>query len=406
MFRHSVNGHGPAIAPPGCVGRVAAAALLSVMTAQPVMATGADHADAVFASMRESLSSMQSTTAAGPARAPLPAGPSNIPGDPRTTSVPRAAPAPATIRNPYEPAPSTVPQTIQNTEPPQYRREGPRRSYDTVPKSRQVAPAGGARKAAGGYKDGWYVIEKDYWLNYPLTLWRMATAPTRFDTKDWLITAGVVGATGIFLALDEEIQSFWQDNITGSTSEDVFDVLNVFGDTKYVVGGAIGLYAVAEALDQTGVMNARRAKATGLLTAQSVLIAQGITGSIKWLAGRDRPNETDSRFDFKGPGNGDNKAFPSGHATVAFALATTVSELYGPEYRWVPWIVYPLATGTALSRVDRNKHWASDVFLGGVIGYAVAKTVTHYNPFLEKHDISFRQLDSVDGPGLLAVRTF
>ena len=310
------------------------------------------------------------------------------------------------IRNPYEPAPSAVPRTIRNTKPAQYRREGPRRSYDTVPKSPQAAPAGGPRKDSGGYKDGWYVIEKDYWLNYPLTLWRMATAPARFDKKDWLITAGVVGATGIFLALDEEIQSFWQDNVTGSTSEDVFDVLNVFGETKYVLGGSIGLYAVAEALDQTGVMNARRAKANGLLTAQSVLIAQGITGSIKWLAGRDRPNETDSRFDFKGPGNGDNKAFPSGHATVAFALATTVSELYGPEYRWVPWIVYPLAAGTALSRVDRNKHWASDVFLGGVIGYAVAKTVAHYNPFLEKHDISIRQLDSVDGPGLLAVRKF
>ena len=376
------------------------------MTAQPVEAAGANHADAVFASMRASLSSMQSATVPVPARTPLPDDPRNIPADPRTIPAPPVAPAPATIRNPYEPAPSTVPQTIQNTDPSKYRRAGPRRSYDTVPKSRQVPPAGGPRKDAGGYKDGWYVIEKDYWLNYPLTLWRMATAPTRFDTKDWLITAGVVGATGLFLALDEEIQSFWQDNITGSTSKDVFDVLNVFGETKYVVGGSIGLYAVAEALDQTGVMNARRAKATGLLTAQSVIIAQGITGSIKWLAGRDRPNETDSRFDFKGPGNGDNKAFPSGHATVAFALATTVSELYGPEYRWVPWIVYPLATGTALSRVDRNKHWASDVFLGGVIGYAVAKTVTHYNPFLEKHDISFRQLDSVDGPGLLAVRTF
>lgn len=377
-------------------GGVAIAALVSVTAAHSAAAAGADHTNAVFSSMQAALSSMQSTTTAVPA-------PAVAPADPRTTPAPPAAPPPATIRSPYRPA--IAPQSIQNTQP-QYPRETPRRRYDTVPKPRQTPPEGGPRTDAAGYKDGWYVINKDYWLNYPLTLWRMATAPARFDTTDWLITAGVIGATGFFLALDEDIQSFWQDNITGSTSKDVFDVLNVFGDTKYVVGGAIGVYAVAEALDQTGVMNARRAKATGLLTAQSVLIAQGITGSIKWLGGRDRPNETDSRFDFKGPGNGDNKAFPSGHATVAFALATTVAEVYGPEYRWVPWIVYPLATGTALSRIDRNKHWASDVFLGGVIGYAVAKTVTHYNPFLEKHDISFRQLDSVDGPGLLAVRKF
>lgn len=341
-----------------------------------------------------------------PAPGGVPTDPRMIPAEPRMMPASPAAPSPATFGGSYRSVPSTVPQPIQNTQPPQYRRDVPRRSYDTVPAGRSEPPAGVPGTDAAGYKDGWYVINKDYWLNYPLTLWRMATAPARFDTTDWLVTAGVIGATGFFLTLDEEIQSFWQDNITGSTSKDVFDVLNVFGDTKYVVGGAIGLYAVAEALDQSGAMNARRAKATGLLTAQSVLIAQGITGSIKWLGGRDRPNETDDRFDFKGPGNGDNKAFPSGHATVAFALATTVAEVYGPEYGWVPWIVYPLATGTALSRIDRNKHWASDVFVGAVIGYAVAKTVTHYNPFLVKHEISLRELESVDGPGLMVVRKF
>ena len=341
-----------------------------------------------------------------PVPAAVPADSGRVPVRPTTLPALPVPPTSTTVRGPYRTAPSTAPQPIRDAQPPQYRREAPRRTYDTVPGMRRNPTAGAPGTDAAGYKDGWYVINKDYWLNYPLTLWRMATAPARFDTTDWLVTAGVIGATGFFLALDEDIQSFWQDNITGSTSKDVFDVLNVFGDTKYVVGGAIGLYAVAEALDQTGAMNARRAKATGLLTAQSVLIAQGITGSIKWLGGRDRPNETDDRFDFKGPGNGDNKSFPSGHATVAFALATTVSEVYGPEYRWVPWIVYPLAAGTALSRIDRNKHWASDVFLGAVIGYAVAKTVTHYNPFLQKHDISLRELESVDGPGLLVVRKF
>lgn len=401
MFNTFRVGRVPDVLPKRRLGGVAVAALLTVTAAQSATAAGADHTNAVFSSMQAALSSMQSTTTAVPVPAAVPADPGLVPV--RPGALP---PSPATVRSPYRAAPSAVPQPIQNTQPPQYRRDAPRRSYDTVPNSRQTPPPDGPRTDAAGYKDGWYVVNKDYWLNYPLTLWRMATAPARFDTTDWLITAGVIGATGFFLTLDEDIQSFWQDNITGSTSKDVFDVLNVFGDTKYVVGGAIGLYAVAEALDQTGVMNARRAKATGLLTAQSVLIAQGITGSIKWLGGRDRPNETDSRFDFKGPGNGDNKAFPSGHATVAFALATTVAEVYGPEYRWVPWIVYPLATGTALSRIDRNKHWASDVFLGGVIGYAVAKTVTHYNPFLQKHDISLRELESVDGPGLLMVRKF
>ena len=279
------------------------------------------------------------------------------------------------------------------------------RAGDTV-KPTSTPSQNDSPKTPAKYKDGVYALEKDYYLSYPLNLWRMFSAPARFDTEDWLITAGLAGATGLFLLLDEEIRDFWQGDIHSDTSDDIFDFFNFFGEVKYMGAISLGTYALAEAVDQAGIANAKREKAFGLLALESIALAQGITFSMKWITGRERPNNSDDRYDFNGPGNGTNLAFPSGHATVAFAFATTISEVYGETDPWVPWVAYPIAVGSALSRIDRNKHWASDVFLGGLVGYFVAKTVVKYNPFLEKRDLTLRPLDSVDGPGMSIVRKF
>ena len=287
----------------------------------------------------------------------------------------------------------------------------PARRPAGAPRKAQARPATSPGKTSGSrkgrrYQDGVYLLKRDYYLSYPRNVWRFFSAPARFDTTDWLIAAGVAGTTGILLALDGEIRDFWQDNITGDTSDSAFDFFGFFGSTKKMIALSAGVYALSELVDVTGAANLKREKAAGLLAIESIIIAQGFTTGLKYVTGRERPNKTDDRFNFKGPGNGTNQAFPSGHATVAFAFATTIAEMYKEKYGFVPWIMYPLAAGAALSRVDRDKHWASDVFLGSVVGYAVAKTVTLYNPFLQAHDMEIRHLGSVDGPGLVLVRTF
>lgn len=55
---------------------------------------------------------------------------------------------------------------------------------------------------------------------------------------------------------------------------------------------------------------------------------------------------------------------------------------------WVPWVAYTVATGTALSRVDDNKHWFSDVFVAGAVGLFVGKMVTRYSPFMARNNIT------------------
>lgn len=57
-------------------------------------------------------------------------------------------------------------------------------------------------------------------------------------------------------------------------------------------------------------------------------------------------------------------AFPSGHATLAFALARVASE-YHPEQRTL-W--YLIAGGVAWSRVAENAHDWDDVIAGAALG--------------------------------------
>ena len=244
--------------------------------------------------------------------------------------------------------------------------------------------------ASREYVDGIYVLNTDYWLGYPEHAYKLVTAPARFDGRDWLIAGGLLAGAGALFALDENIKDFWQDNIAGGTGSDILGAFEPLGQTWPVALGSAGVYVVAETAEQLGGWNLKREKAAGLLTLESVLISQAITTGIKELSGRTRPNGTDDAFLFEGPGNGN--AFPSGHATVAFAVATTLSNVYGDDHAWVPWVAYPVATATALSRIDDNKHWASDVFVGALVGYAVAKTVTLYNPFLAENKIAIRPL--------------
>lgn len=65
-------------------------------------------------------------------------------------------------------------------------------------------------------------------------------------------------------------------------------------------------------------------------------------------------------------------SFPSGHATAVFSVATVVARRYARK-RWVPWAAYGMALTISLSRVPQLAHFPSDVFLGGVLGYTVAR---------------------------------
>ena len=195
------------------------------------------------------------------------------------------------------------------------------------------------------------------------------TAPVRWDGGDWL-KVGITGVvvTGTALALDEPIREAAQRNRT-SSRDDFATTIQRFGqEYSWVVMGA---FAVAGwGFDDR---TSRRVVVDALAAS---LIANGIlTTTLKYSVGRYRPEETTATWSAE-PFSG-HVSFPSGHTSQAFALAAVVSSHY--RQPWVRVTSFFIAGCVGLARIQLNKHYASDVVLGAVIGTAVGGSVVALN---------------------------
>lgn len=91
-------------------------------------------------------------------------------------------------------------------------------------------------------------------------------------------------------------------------------------------------------------------------------------GIIKLLFKRERPP---LEFDFVEPliNLPNSYSFPSGHSASSFVAATILS-YYFPRYRW---FFYGLALLIAFSRTYLGVHYPSDILVGSLIGFIIAK---------------------------------
>lgn len=76
------------------------------------------------------------------------------------------------------------------------------------------------------------------------------------------------------------------------------------------------------------------------------------------------------------PNGADYKSFPSGHAAMAFSLAASISFTH-PWYYAV--LANLVATGTALARIQGNKHYLHDVMAGALVSYSYAYAIDQKN---------------------------
>jgi membrane-associated phospholipid phosphatase len=193
---------------------------------------------------------------------------------------------------------------------------------------------------------------------------RLYSAPVRWSATGWsAFMFFALAIAGCFVA--DDVVRQWFATQHNAMRDAVFSFGHWYGTGKptlyifaslYLVGIMFGIAIIRE---------------KGLLIAESYLLSGIVTIAVKSLLGRWRPDTGHGSLAFFpltwGPN--DHLSFPSGHATVAFALSSVIAGAY--PHRWWQIFWYALAAITAVSRMYHDQHWLSDVLFSAILGTSV-----------------------------------
>ncbi len=233
-----------------------------------------------------------------------------------------------------------------------------------------------------------------YFILLGQNLKRELTKPFHLSKKDWGNFGKYAAVTMALSFVDEPVQQTalrWRNRNTGWNAISK-EVTNFGGIYEVFTLGGIGAYGLINSNNK--LVN------TTLLSSQAYIISGTIATVLKFLTGRTRPSyypagvEAEPRF--LGPfqkslhdanGSYENSSFPSGHATVAFAVASVFATQY-KDKPVVALIAYSAASLIGISRITENKHWVTDVVTGAVLGCLTGNMVV-------KNYHRYRKLDSL-----------
>jgi hypothetical protein len=219
-----------------------------------------------------------------------------------------------------------------------------------------------------------------------------ATTPFQLENGNLFLTLGVAGAIGLTYGFDGQIRDKLQRNRSRSIDK-AADTGSLIGDPYLHLGFAALVYG-------GGIMaEAPRWKETGEMLGEALIIADGATLILKEATGRGRPIATSHKGDFKPFGFKSNfDSLPSMHTASSFAMASVLART--SDSMSVAVLSYCAAAFVGFSRMNQDKHWASDVLLGAAIGELAGRVAVSQHA--RKSSYSF--VPSVmDGGGGLAL---
>src|SRR5262245_19040105 len=196
---------------------------------------------------------------------------------------------------------------------------------------------------------GWATLVKD-------TARDFVAFPKRKST--WTL----LGLGGAAALATHPADSYVHNHITGNdTANHVFTVGKWVGQSGVQIGAGVGLwavgrYVVAPAADES---KTNKYSELGFDLIRAQILSEALVHAIKPAVGSTRPND-------------ECCAFPSGHASTAFAAAAVLERHFGYRASW-PALAATTYIGT--SRLIDNRHWLSDVMFGAGLGTAAGWTV-------------------------------
>lgn len=243
---------------------------------------------------------------------------------------------------------------------------------------------------------------KGYFPSFLHNMGKQAISPFHLSERGWMNTFLVAGVTGTLIHFDEQMDKTFKpvkdkNAFIAKVSPHLTEMGDYYG---YMTLAAFGGYSI--------LFHDYKAFRTGLLASQAAISAGLWVRMGKMLTSRMRPGATyidreyrsdhwfgpfaqfkKSNYDGRGIAGFD--AFPSGHTAAAFAMAT----VFAVQYKNVPVVpvaMYSLAGLVGVTRLFEHEHWASDVFLGGVVGYLCARQVLDTENTLFPHRKAFRKM--------------
>ncbi|WP_306600539.1 phosphatase PAP2 family protein [Geothrix sp. 21YS21S-2] len=196
----------------------------------------------------------------------------------------------------------------------------------------------------------------------------LARAPGSWVASDWqALGLGAAAVVGTALLLDTTLDDASRRNRTDSRDR-LFKNLSQPGGTGGLVLMGAGYLGFT-------LLGKEEARSVVVDMGVATVLAQVAILPLKVGLGRTRPAEEKGTHDFH-PLSHQN-AFPSGHATQAFAMASVLSMRSAEP--WVGWCAYGVAGLVGASRLGTRDHFASDVVAGALVGTVMGRAVVRVN---------------------------
>jgi len=192
----------------------------------------------------------------------------------------------------------------------------------------------------------------------------LAARPAHLDRRDWRVLGLSALAVGAVAAVDEPIRDAVQRR-SSAASRDAAETFRPVSFWGPLAGAATAWAGARLAGHQRTEQAAADALEAVLLT---VLV---VVPAVKEVSGRARPAAGLGAAHLR-PFS-EHKSFPSGEVAQAFALAT-VARRHGAA-PWVQGVLWAFAGAATWSRLELDRHWASDAVAGALVGVAMGHWV-------------------------------
>ncbi|MFW5798829.1 MAG: phosphatase PAP2 family protein [Planctomycetota bacterium] len=178
-----------------------------------------------------------------------------------------------------------------------------------------------------------------------------------FEPTDWLVYGGLTAGSVLVRQHDVSIRKNFDDR-------------RVLGDAAHLDDWlAVGLPLASTVMLYTLPARGEANRYDDLAAWSEMLVGTALmTQGMKTLIHRRRPNGED------------DDSFPSMHVSMVAASAFFMDDLYRERYGWkVSLPAYTAVALVGLGRMDRDKHWASDVLAGVAVGYFVENVIFNWH---------------------------